>query len=94
MPLLFLLIALVPLTLLSGLVLTDLWAWFIVPTFGLDPLSLPAAIGLSIIVGYLTANQAPDSDKEPWAVAIETVVTSLFRILFAWGAGAIVAQFM
>ncbi len=39
-----------------GFVLTKLWGWFIVPTFSLPLLSLPAAIGLSLIVGFMAKN--------------------------------------
>ena len=40
-------------SLYHGFVLTKLWGWFVVPTFSLPLLSLPAAIGLSLIVGLL-----------------------------------------
>lgn len=38
----------------GGYVLTCLWGWFVVPTFALPPLTLAQAIGVSLIVGYLT----------------------------------------
>jgi hypothetical protein len=31
-----------------------LWSWFIVPTFGLNPLSLGPAIGISLVASWLT----------------------------------------
>ncbi len=37
-----------------GYVLTILWAWFIVPVFKLPILSIPVAIGIALIVRYLT----------------------------------------
>jgi len=39
---------------LKGWVLSILWSWFIVPTLGLPILSIPIAIGISIVVGLLT----------------------------------------
>ena len=36
----------------SGFVLAVLWRWFIVAAFNLPPLSLPAAIGVCLVVGY------------------------------------------
>lgn len=33
-----------------ALALTVLWAWFVEPTFGLAPLSLPVAAGLIVVV--------------------------------------------
>lgn len=38
----------------GGYVLTVLWAWFVVPTFALPQITLAAAIGLAIVVGYMT----------------------------------------
>lgn len=36
----------------SGWVFSVLWGWFIVATFGLTPLTIPAAIGVQIVVAY------------------------------------------
>lgn len=41
-------------TLLRGWVLSVLWGWFMVTTFHLPRLSIPAALGLSVVVSYLT----------------------------------------
>mgnify|MGYP001608142649 CR=1 FL=1 len=41
----------VPLHLFDAWVLAKLWAWFVVPLFGLPALSLPYAIGLGALVG-------------------------------------------
>lgn len=43
-----------PMVMWRGYVLSILWVWFVVKTFGVEPLSLPSAIGLSLIVSYLT----------------------------------------
>ena len=37
-----------------GYVLTVLWAWFVVPTFAAPALAIAPAIGLSLVLGYLT----------------------------------------
>jgi hypothetical protein len=47
----------------KGFVLTILWGWFMVPTFGLQPLAIAPAIGVSIVVGYLT-HQRHQNDGE------------------------------
>ncbi|MDP3994695.1 MAG: hypothetical protein Q8P91_02605 [bacterium] len=39
---------------LQGFALKILWAWFVVPTFQLPGLSIPAALGLSMVASYLT----------------------------------------
>ena len=36
-----------------GFVLTKLWGWFVVPVFGLPALHIAAAVGLSLLLGYL-----------------------------------------
>lgn len=38
----------------SGYALSVLWGWFIVPVFELPELSVVPAIGIIIVVGYLT----------------------------------------
>lgn len=40
-------------TLLHSWVLVLFWAWFIVPQFGADPLSLPIAAGFDVLFGFL-----------------------------------------
>lgn len=38
-------------TILHGWVLSILWGWFIVPTFSAPPLSIPLAVGISVMIG-------------------------------------------
>ena len=39
-----------------GFVLAKMWAWFIVPQFGLAPLSVPYAIGVAITISFMTSH--------------------------------------
>ena len=39
---------------LSGYVLSILWSWFITSTFGLSSLTIPLAMGIMLVVSYLT----------------------------------------
>ena len=55
-------------SLLNGFVLSILWGWFIVPLFGLPQLSLPYAIGIGMVVSFLTY-QHVDSGKSENALA-------------------------
>ena len=48
--------------LLTGLTVEMLWDWFIVPVFGLPTLSLSHAIGLALLVSYMTV-QKPVHEK-------------------------------
>lgn len=39
---------------LNGFAITILWDWFVVQQFGLAALNIPQAIGLSLIMAYVT----------------------------------------
>lgn len=57
-------VMIVPMALWRGYVLSILWGWFIVPTFGAPALSLVAAIGLSLVVGMFTAHLSSKKKDE------------------------------
>jgi len=75
----------------SGYVLSVLWGWFIAPMFHLPQLSVVAAIGLMVIVSYLTWHV--DMDKPPtkdsWGDKFGkdicvAVMKPLFMLSFGW----------
>jgi len=82
--------------LLNGFVLTKLWFWFINPIFGLALLTLPQAMGLSLIISFLT-HQIVDTEpkKESATTKIATSLVRLFitPLLFLL-IGFIIKQFM
>src|SRR5688572_29285692 len=47
---------------LNGLALSVMWGWFIVPTFSLPQITIVQAIGIGMVVGFLTHQ---DIDCEP-----------------------------
>jgi hypothetical protein len=50
---------------LNGYVLCVLWGWFIVPTFGLPRLSIPAALGVALVASVLTyQGHHSDTDED------------------------------
>ena len=56
-----------------GFVIMKLWAWFIVPIFALNALTLVHAIGFSLVVGLLTSELKPEhEDEEGWFLKIIT----------------------
>jgi hypothetical protein len=73
---------------ISGFILTKLWAWFIVSTFNQDPLRLVEAIGLGIVVSYLTTTVKYDEEEKEFSDIIVQwffkVFYALFILLFAW----------
>ena len=56
------LVASIALTIVRGLAITLLWLWFIVPQFGVPELSIPVAVGMSILIGMFTSK--PPSAEE------------------------------
>lgn len=76
----------------SGFVLCKLWAWFIIPTFGLPALSVGVAIGIALLINYLTAqplsNSKQDNGKSASEKLWEAILVPLLRpaisLLFGW----------
>ena len=48
---------------IKGIVVVQLWKWFIMPIFEVPLLSIPAAIGLTIFTGYVTSRPVRLPDK-------------------------------
>jgi len=82
----------------GGYVLTCLWGWFVVPTFALPPLTLAQAIGVSLIVGYLTNQYTPKQYKQENDIKLDDVGRAagyaIFPHAFALLAGLLVKQWM
>ncbi len=82
----------------QGYVLSVLWGWFIVPTFGAPALGLVPAIGISIVVIYLV--YWPDQhrkDREETTMDTEIMragMAILLKPAAALLAGWIVQMFM
>lgn len=51
------------LAIVRGITLSVLWGWFIVPLFALPPLGIVQAIGLMLVINFLTF-RAEDTKKE------------------------------
>jgi uncharacterized membrane protein SpoIIM required for sporulation len=80
----------------KGYVLTVLWAWFLVPVFGLPALAIAPAIGLALVVSFLTYQS--DASKEPEGEFSERMAKAVAHALlmpaFVLGIGWVVRQFM
>lgn len=46
---------------LNGFALKTLWGWFVVETFGLRNLTIPQALGITLVVGFLTHQYVEDN---------------------------------
>jgi hypothetical protein len=49
-------------SLLQAFVAIQLWMWFIVPTFGLPPLGLVTAMGITLLISLLFKSRADTAD--------------------------------
>ncbi len=74
-----------------GYVLTILWAWFIVPVFHLPVLTLLPAMGVALLVGFMTADSTGMKDEDAMGSAI---TTEFLSPLMALGLGWIIHLFM
>jgi len=84
---------------INGWVLSLLWRWFLVP-FDFPVLSIPQAIGISLVIGFLT-HQVPHkhckddrSKDDKLTDSIAENAAFLVFPLFALGVGWIVVQFI
>ena len=79
-----------------GYVLTVLWGWFVVPTFGLAALALVPAIGVSLIVSFMThqVDQSKEQEGSPSGRTARSVAQALLTPALALGIGAVVSHFM
>lgn len=73
-----------------GWVLSKLWLWFLVPIFGLQPLNITQAIGISIIVGFLTHQVDIKKGKDDKVKLFLVLINPFIILLF----GYIVHKFM
>lgn len=82
-----LLVSMIPSYLLNGYVFSKLWLWFIVPRFGVEPMPVRMAVGVSMLVWFLTTNHSSGTKfkfedgkiREPtFAEAVAAGLTSLF----------------
>ena len=72
--------ALVVGTLWKAYVLTILWAWFMVGQFNAPALSIPSAIGVSLVVSLLTASSPAVNDTR--TAAEKTAAAFSFVVIF------------
>ena len=76
----------------SGYILSILWSWFMVPIFGLPVLSVPAAIGVTIVFGYFIRGVSMATAKKDEFT--ETIVTAFLTPLVFLFMGWIVKSFL
>ncbi len=80
----------------SGYVLSKLWLWFMVPAFGLPVLAVGYAIGLALVVNYLTNHAPVDTKKDEDAIEnlLKAIGIGILRPAIALMFGKIVTLFL
>jgi len=73
----------------SGYALSLLWGWFMVPLFGLPALTINSAIGIGMIVSYMSKNGSTTNDDTSFTDKLikafaEAAAKPLFAIAFGW----------
>lgn len=82
-------------TIIDGLVLSILWRWFVAPAFGLKPIGVATAIGLTLVVGlFHDINPKKDESSGGWTNAAALLAARWLSRALALGLGWIVLQFV
>jgi len=85
----------VPVIIFHGLVIALYWEWFVIPTFSVDPISIPAALGLSSLIHYATYQPTwVKEDNDDGKLILRKLVTMTTRPLWALAFGWIYTLFM
>ncbi len=70
--------------LLNGVALKLLWGWFMVPTLGLPVISLVQAIGIGIVIGFLTQQHIPRDEDAKKELLFFEVLSPVLAIAVGW----------
>lgn len=76
-----------------GFVLTKLWSWFIVTTFSLPELGMPTAIGVALVIGFLT-HQSQKTEEDPIEGVVRVGIHGLINPALYLLMGYIVSMFL
>ncbi len=78
-----------------GYAFSVLWGWFVMPYFGVAALSIPVAIGLTMVVSFLTYQFTHTEDnRSSREKIIEGITIGLLRPAFALLFGWVVTLFL
>jgi hypothetical protein len=70
--------------LLNGVALKLLWGWFMVPTLSLPAISLVQAIGIGIVIDFLTQQHIPRDEDERKELLVHEVLAPVLAIAVGW----------
>lgn len=82
-------------SIMNGWVLSVMWGWFVVPLFELPPLTIPYAIGISMVVGMLAKNSvSTKNEKKETSELVGEIIGVILAPLFVLFMGWIVKLFI
>lgn len=81
-------------TIVNGLGLSILWAWFIVSTFGLVAITIPQAVGLGIVVAIMTFQITKREDKSAMDAILEITGNCIMKNVIFLSVGWVVTFFI
>lgn len=71
------LVVVILLSMWGSMVLAALWGWFVVPTFGIVPLSWTQAWGLNLVVAFMVYHPSPRNPDADFVVEMVYQVISM-----------------
>jgi hypothetical protein len=81
------------LLILTGLLISIYWKWFIIPIFNVKPINIPQALGLSLFVSFLTSSDSSITSSTDKTI-FETIAKLVFYYLFYYVVGYILHFFV
>lgn len=81
-------------SIINGYALSVLWGWFVAPTFELPTLGIAQAIGIALVVTFLTHQYTDEDDKEFSEKIGHAISASVLKPLIYLLIGWIAFQFM
>ncbi len=80
---------------LSGFLFGKLWLWFIVPTFNLEPLRFIEAVGICLVVEFLTMKYELNKPVDDfWEDLIKRIFYVIMVSIIIFSTGWILSLFM
>ena len=88
-------VVLITTTIFSGYALSILWEWFFVPLLGAPKLSIPGAIGIALVVQYLTHQSISQNNGKSFKeVMLEAAGYAIAKPLVSLFLGLIIVQWI
>lgn len=87
-------IMIAPMSLFAGVVLSDLWRWFVSPVFHIAAITHPQAVGLNFFTAFVLSGvylSVGRLDKEKYKPGdlIKKMIAAATLYLITWGIGAL-----